>query len=148
MKNKPLSIAKPEEFQRQIKVFALVWFASLHEVSRQDHLVKDLLSVSPHAIPTLNLDQLEALGIEFPQAGESFSIRATAVVTHSSTSDPDADTHVEAACVVLTLVDLTLDADGSRFARNAARMYGTGALDPDGGGTTGAYGKLNAPVGG
>jgi|ERR1022692_2528708 hypothetical protein len=98
---------------------------------------------------TLDLDQLEALGLEFPQAGESFSIRATAVVTHSSTSDPDADTHVEAACVVLTLVDLTLDADGSRHARNAAVMYG-GGVDSEGGGTpdSNPFGRLNRVVGG
>ena len=44
MRSEPLSIAKPDEFQRQTKLFSLLWFASLREVSRQDHLVKDLLS--------------------------------------------------------------------------------------------------------
>jgi hypothetical protein len=54
--------------------------------------------------------------------------------------------------VVLTLVDLGLDAGGARHALNAERMYGTGNVDRDGGGTGGAYsyafGKLNARVGG
>ena len=102
---------------------------------------------------TLDLDQLEALGLEFPEAGESFKIRATGVVTHASTSDPDRDSHIESACVVLTLVDLELDSDGSRTRDAANTMYGSmGGVDADGGGTGGAYeyafGKLNAKVGG
>ncbi len=98
---------------------------------------------------TLDIDQLDALGISIPEAGEPFAIRAEAIVSHSSTSDPDTDGNTESACVVLTLTSLTLDADGSRYASNTRTMYGgPGGLDPDGGGTTGPFGKLNAPVGG
>jgi hypothetical protein len=98
---------------------------------------------------TLGLEQLEALGIEFPHAGESFDITAKAVVSHSSTSDPDADGDIDAACVVLELTELELDAHAGRAKRHAKKMYGKDTdADRDGGGTTGPFGTLNAIVGG
>ncbi len=97
---------------------------------------------------TLGLEQLEALGIEFPHAGESFDITAKAVVSHSSTSDPDADGDIDQACVILELSDLELDAHSKRAKKNAAKLYPKADADHDGGGTTGPFGKLNAIVGG
>jgi len=121
---------------------------------------------------TLNQEQLQALGFkDLPPAGTPLHIEALAVVTSSSTQDPDADGDVDYVCVELQLTELGCEVEaepepaekpGERRLRQAAKLYKASVdektnsrrqrieqaqADTDGGGTTGPYGTLNAPVG-
>lgn len=81
---------------------------------------------------TLNEAQLEALGLEFPEAGKELHLEARAVVTKASTEDPDADGDVDFVCVDLQLTHLGVE-DGEekeepenkveRRERAASRLY-------------------------
>lgn len=63
---------------------------------------------------TLNEAQLEALGMEMPQAGTKLHIEAQAVVTRSSTEDPDADGDIDFVCVEVQLTALGIEEGGKK----------------------------------
>ena len=59
---------------------------------------------------TFNEPQLEALGFKsLPVAGTPIHLEAIAVVTRSSTEDPDADGDVDYVCVELQLTQLGIE---------------------------------------
>jgi hypothetical protein len=109
---------------------------------------------------TLNQEQLQALGFkDLPSAGTRLQIEATAVVTSSSTQDPDADGDIDYVCVELQLVELGCETEaepekpGERRLKQATKLYNPpghppGSPDKDGGGNFGPYGALVKPVGG
>lgn len=63
---------------------------------------------------TLNEAQLEALGMELPPAGTKLHIEAHAVVTRSSTEDPDADGDIDYVCVEVQLTELGIEQGGKK----------------------------------
>lgn len=81
---------------------------------------------------TLNQAQLEALGLGLPPAGTELHLEARAIVTRSSTEDPDADGDIDYVCVELQLCELGIEeGEGSeeenpveRRAKNAGKLYG------------------------
>lgn len=82
---------------------------------------------------TLNEEQLSALGLEgLPPAGTTLHLEAVAVVTRSSTEDPDADGDIDYVCVELQLTQLGVEEEGDseeegaveRRERRGKRMYG------------------------
>lgn len=61
----------------------------------------------------LNQDQLNALGIkDLPPAGTTLNLQAVAVITRSSTEDPDADGDVDYVCVEMQVTQLGLEEAG------------------------------------
>jgi hypothetical protein len=78
----------------------------------------------------LDMEALEALGIDdMPNAGTEFHLEAMGVITHSSTSDPDADGDVDSCCLSLQVTHLGLEHEKEPPLRDtdkdrAARMYG------------------------
>lgn len=81
---------------------------------------------------TLNQAQLDALGLELPPAGTELHLEARAVVTRSSTEDPDADGDIDYVCVELQLCELGIEEGDSGEeenpvelrAKNAGKLYG------------------------
>jgi hypothetical protein len=81
---------------------------------------------------TLNLDMeaLEALGVDpLPTAGTEFHLEAHGVITHSSTSDPDADGDVDGANLTLQVKHLGFEHEAEPPLKDtdhdrAGRMYG------------------------
>lgn len=77
---------------------------------------------------TLHQEQLEALGFAaLPPAGTKLHLEAYAVVTRSSTEDPDADGDIDYVCVELQLTELGAEEEESaveRRAKGAKRLYG------------------------
>jgi hypothetical protein len=58
----------------------------------------------------LNAEQLAALGIEgLPPAGTTMHLEAVAVVTRSSTEDPDADGDVDYVCLEMQVTQLAVE---------------------------------------
>jgi hypothetical protein len=84
----------------------------------------------------LNQEQLEALGIKgLPEAGTTMHLEAVAVVTRSSTEDPDADGDVDYVCLEMQVTQLGVeegeadeDEDEEEDGKDdrAERMYGKG----------------------
>jgi hypothetical protein len=115
---------------------------------------------SPYGLRlTLNQDQLAALGFkDLPKAGTEVHLEAVAIVTRSSTEDPDADGDVDYVCVELQLTELGCEVDAepepaeNQVAcrlRQGRKLYNPpGRPDTDGGGNFGPYGALVKPVGG
>lgn len=61
---------------------------------------------------TLHEEQLKALGLDgLPPAGTALHLEAVAVVTRSSTEDPDADGDIDYVCVELQLTELGIERD-------------------------------------
>lgn len=81
---------------------------------------------------TLNEEQLVALGLAaLPVAGTKLRLEAVAVVTRSSTEDPDADGDIDYVCVELQLTELGIEEEESegpnaeeRTKQATKRMYG------------------------
>jgi hypothetical protein len=58
----------------------------------------------------LNQEQLDALGIKgLPAAGTTMHLEAVAVVTRSSTEDPDADGDVDYVCLEMQVTQLAVE---------------------------------------
>ena len=78
----------------------------------------------------LDMEALEALGIDpMPTAGTEFHLEAHGVITHSSTSDPDADGDVDFCNLALQVKHLGFEHEESpplkdTDADRATRMYG------------------------
>jgi hypothetical protein len=71
---------------------------------------------------TLNHEQLKALGLELPAAGTKLTLEAEAVVTHSSTEDPNADGDIDASHIELRLVELKVETDENPVDRRAKAL--------------------------
>lgn len=104
---------------------------------------------------TLGQEQLEALGLDLPPAGTELHIEAVAIVTSSSTEDPDADGDVDFVNVSLQLTQLGVEKPQevkkaanpvNRRQVKSAKLYNP--PDKDGGGNWGPFGALVKPVGG
>jgi hypothetical protein len=87
----------------------------------------------------LNQEQLDALGIKgLPAAGTTMHLEAVAVVTRSSTEDPDADGDVDYVCLEMQVTELAVEEgeagededddedDGDGSTGRAERMYKKG----------------------
>jgi hypothetical protein len=89
----------------------------------------------------LNQEQMDALGIkDLPVAGTTMHLEAVAVVTRSSTEDPDADGDVDYVCLEMQVTQLAVEegeagegddededeGNGASKDDRAERMYGKG----------------------
>lgn len=77
---------------------------------------------------TLNEEQLVALGLtQLPTAGVTLRLEAVAVVTRSSTEDPDADGDIDYVCVELQLTELGVELEEIADDENAVEKRDKGA---------------------
>ena len=75
----------------------------------------------------LNKEQLQALGVtHIPVAGERWTLSGSAVVSLSSTADPNADGDIDFQTVELTLVDLVVNESPIEARERKARRLWAG----------------------